>query len=441
MRARWFVDGQRPRCFVRSTTKTCISGASCACADSEYQAALEASQLEAALAASRSSEPAHSSLEEDKQLQEVLRLSVQEARRKHSSASSSSWTRVLEDAPNGVSCLLMRCKAEFSVPVCNSPATLHLACMAGTCRCPHARHLSLASPGASSRGRSHPVPAQAPHTLPSRDPDLAPSAPQAPLPMGWDPFSFDSGTPAQHMPASRQPQPYTSWPQPPATQDSWQPPIYRAPVTRPLQQAEPVSTADDEALARALQASQVSLPRHPASPPPAHVSSRPAAPNTADDEALARALQASLNSQIAPQPSQPAAARLPHTHSHPQPSPHRQPAQRPDLHNSCAGCGQSLPGFWSLGQTIEAGGKRYHSGCFVCAGCSAPLGTGVFVHGQDEQLYHRPCHRARFHPKCAVCADFLPEQVRCCVQPSSCSSDTAVVWPMHGACMSGVYAL
>ena len=208
-----------------------------------------------------------------------------------------------------------------------------------------------------------------------------PPLPSAPA--GWDPFTFDSATPAQLGPAFRPQPPRPTRPSHPATQ-----PGHHLQQIRP-----PAATA------------------FPAAPQAPH----PSAADTADDEALARALQASLNSPEAPSPAAPA-------RSTPNPSPSQ--AQHPPLqqaagpNGACAGCGRSLPGFWSLGQTIQAAGRRYHAGCFACAGCKRPLGAGVFTQGQDQQLYHQACHKKQFHPKCAVCAEFLPQQVRPRMSPT-----------------------
>ena len=278
--------------------------------------------------------------------------------------------------------------------------------------------------GASNRGYTQPPVGQPSHTMPGRDaggPGAAPSAPRAPAPHGWDPFTFDS-TPTQHTPAGRQ-QVTTTWSQQPAPQTrrqqpattpSWQQPQHSPPAARAPPPAARPHTADDEALARALQGSQTDHSPYQRSNPTATAAPHRTAPHTADDEAFARALQASLNShsQGDAHPSQPGATAPRPDHSSPLPSqPQQRVSQQPGSQNACAGCERTLPGFWSLGQTIEAAGKRYHADCFVCGGCNGPLGTGVYVHGQDGRLYHRSCHRARFHPRCAVCTDFLPEQV------------------------------
>ena len=31
---------------------------------------------------------------------------------------------------------------------------------------------------------------------------------------------------------------------------------------------------------------------------------------------------------------------------------------------------------------------------------------------KDEQPYHPRCYKEDFHPKCCVCYDYLPEEVR-----------------------------
>ena len=398
---------------------------------------MEASRLDAAFAASLSSAgQTCSGQEEDRQLQEALQLSVQAARRSHKPAASS-WTHVLDNSPEGsphlvqpAACSLCRLDRLLSL----MPADERLAHALQQAEIRNAGHAirpafseRAAGSSASTRGRVHLPASQPDHALPGRDAGgagTAPSAPCAPAPHGWDPFTFDSATPAQHMPAGRQQPtstgsqqaaPQSRWQQP-ATPPSWQQPQQSPPAVRATPPDARPYTADDEALARALQASQNDHPRHQPSNPAATAAPHRTAPHTADDEAFARALQASLNShsQGDAHPSQPNAASLP-DRSSPLPSqPQQRVPKQPGSQNGCAGCGRTLPGFWSLGQTIEAAGKSYHAGCFVCGGCNSPLGTGVFVHGQDERLYHRPCHRARFHPRCAVCTQFLPEQVCIC---------------------------
>jgi hypothetical protein len=92
---------------------------------------------------------------------------------------------------------------------------------------------------------------------------------------------------------------------------------------------------------------------------------------------------------------------------------------------TCAGCGRPAGGDGS--PVLQAQGKNYHSSCFVCAGCHKPLvdatgGGGGFQFnlGEDGQAYHPACHKELFHPRCSVCADFIPQ-----------AADGRVEWNEH----------
>lgn len=91
------------------------------------------------------------------------------------------------------------------------------------------------------------------------------------------------------------------------------------------------------------------------------------------------------------------------------PNQQTQPISGATLQDSegCAGCGQSIR-VWQGG--VSVAGKRVHEWCFVCKGCSKPLPTGdPFVVGDNGGLYHSPCHRQAFHPRCSCCGEFLPQ--------------------------------
>lgn len=47
----------------------------------------------------------------------------------------------------------------------------------------------------------------------------------------------------------------------------------------------------------------------------------------------------------------------------------------------------------------------------MCAACKRPIGErgGVPFCQREGQVYHVACHKETFHPKCQVCADWLPE--------------------------------
>ena len=81
----------------------------------------------------------------------------------------------------------------------------------------------------------------------------------------------------------------------------------------------------------------------------------------------------------------------------------------------CAGCGKSLfgsfllGGFAGSGQCVTALGRSWHANCLQCTGCGKPLGP-KFTVSETEKPYHEACHKQAFHPRCAVCCDFLPRQ-------------------------------
>ena len=104
--------------------------------------------------------------------------------------------------------------------------------------------------------------------------------------------------------------------------------------------------------------------------------------------------------------------------------------QRP---NVCAGCGVPLHhsvrgvGLWSaLGlhrllpsSYVSAMGLGWHMECFRCADCNGRLETSFSI-GEDRKPYHPHCYKRKFHPRCAVCADYLP------VQP-----DRRIIWQLN----------
>lgn len=89
----------------------------------------------------------------------------------------------------------------------------------------------------------------------------------------------------------------------------------------------------------------------------------------------------------------------------------------------CAGCGGSMKhgaqgsGLWNaLGlfkllpsSYVRAMGLCWHMECFRCGHCNARLETSFSI-GEDRKPYHPSCYKLRFHPRCVVCADYLPMQ-------------------------------
>jgi predicted Fe-S protein YdhL (DUF1289 family) len=78
----------------------------------------------------------------------------------------------------------------------------------------------------------------------------------------------------------------------------------------------------------------------------------------------------------------------------------------------CAGCGGSLVSLFTRQPYITAMGCSWHPQCLVCAGCGRPIAErgGVRFMERGGQLFHAACHKQRFHPKCDVCGDYVPEE-------------------------------
>lgn len=86
----------------------------------------------------------------------------------------------------------------------------------------------------------------------------------------------------------------------------------------------------------------------------------------------------------------------------------------------CTGCGKSVMSLGALfsgrSNYITALGRSYHPECFRCRWCEHVItpegGGGVqFCMGPaDGAPYHPACHRQAFHPRCCVCAEFVPTQ-------------------------------
>ncbi|KAG1654605.1 hypothetical protein FOA52_009531 [Chlamydomonas sp. UWO 241] len=87
---------------------------------------------------------------------------------------------------------------------------------------------------------------------------------------------------------------------------------------------------------------------------------------------------------------------------------------------TCKGCGMPfLPGT----SYTQAMGGHWHQSCLLCQGCRQPLTSAgpsgtqqQSVVGADGKPYHAACHKAKFHPKCDVCGDFLPQLANGSVQ-------------------------
>ncbi|KAI3438174.1 hypothetical protein D9Q98_000611 [Chlorella vulgaris] len=163
------------------------------------------------------------------------------------------------------------------------------------------------------------------------------------------------------------------------------------------------------------QAQQQWQQRQGAPHPPTMPSSGPLASNLAATTAAAAAAGR-------PPPHLPAPSPVPPPPQRPLPAAAPVRTQRPPTgaaargeRGRCAGCGGSLFGLLGARSPyITALGGCWHPGCLVCAACKRPIGErgGVPFCQREGQVYHVACHKETFHPKCQVCADWLPEANR-----------------------------
>jgi hypothetical protein len=171
----------------------------------------------------------------------------------------------------------------------------------------------------------------------------------------------------------------------------------------PPPRAPPPDLAADAELARRLQAElDAEAARAPRAPPPP-----PNPGRLATDEALARRLQ-ELEAAAAPPPLPPAAAPLQRW----------APPSVPQ--DCCAGCAQPLRprlgglfgGGGASARYITALGANWHPQCFTCAApdCRRPLEGSFSIGEHDGAPRHATCHKISFHPRCNVCAGYLPEE-------------------------------
>lgn len=242
--------------------------------------------------------------------------------------------------------------------------------------------------------------------------------------------------------------PTPTYTQPPASSPgSWQPPQPSPPSPQPPQQL-----LEDEALAAALQRQfdleeaqqqqQQQLQRLP--PPQQQQQQQPQQPQW--PPAAGGPLGAGL-------PSLPSAGR-PSPSAGPQPprgaavvaAPPRPPTLAVDS-SRCAGCGVSLVSMFGRQPYITALGRCWHPACFRCASCGGPIGGGSGVRFLERQghAFHAACHKERFHPRCAICGDFVPEQVGACTKREGrkerCTSCRPTAQPPVNHCTTPCAAL
>lgn len=63
----------------------------------------------------------------------------------------------------------------------------------------------------------------------------------------------------------------------------------------------------------------------------------------------------------------------------------------------CKGCGQPIEG-----EVITAFKQNWHSHCFRCASCHAPIKERTF-HTKDGKAFHKRCYEDKVLPRCAIC--------------------------------------
>ena len=87
----------------------------------------------------------------------------------------------------------------------------------------------------------------------------------------------------------------------------------------------------------------------------------------------------------------------------------QQPGRSPDP-NRCPGCGHRLN---PLTRLTVVGGQSWHCDCFRCTACQQPIPPGerYGIGSKDGMPYHMQCYRQKFDPRCVVCHDFIPSQV------------------------------
>ena len=114
----------------------------------------------------------------------------------------------------------------------------------------------------------------------------------------------------------------------------------------------------------------------------------------------------------------------------------QQPGRLPDL-NRCPGCGHRLN---PLTRLTVVGGQSWHVDCFKCSACQQPIPPGerYGIGAKDGMPYHMQCYRQKFDPRCEVCHDFIPSQVTANLitgndnqSPHVCTCTVCVSAPVH----------
>lgn len=86
--------------------------------------------------------------------------------------------------------------------------------------------------------------------------------------------------------------------------------------------------------------------------------------------------------------------------------------QRQD-YSKCPGCGHGRKA-----PMILVDGQSWHCDCFKCTACQRPIAPGQkYGRGADDHMpYHIQCYREKFDPRCMVCHNLIPKQVMTWIQ-------------------------
>lgn len=77
----------------------------------------------------------------------------------------------------------------------------------------------------------------------------------------------------------------------------------------------------------------------------------------------------------------------------------------------CMACQGRLGCFGGRGSAVSALGGVWHHDCFTCGLCCKPIGRITFRVGPDGCAYHPDCCKRKFVPRCSVCHHHFPVQV------------------------------
>ena len=76
--------------------------------------------------------------------------------------------------------------------------------------------------------------------------------------------------------------------------------------------------------------------------------------------------------------------------------------------SKCPGCGHQL-----RPPAVVFRGQSWHCSCFRCTACQQPIPPGqkIGIGTEDNMPYHIQCYSQKFDPRCGVCHDLIPKQV------------------------------